>query len=403
MLLAGGLLIPVDTMKIKAVAAIVAPVIAVGTPFFIPKLASVRSNLLDTRPASVVQADARKAGLDEPVVDQNLNIELAELQTAVDQGIIKASFVSNGRDVVRATITSRCRGNLKIQVEAGQMLEAGLNSVVVIRPASLSLEPGKPTNFTFQTAATRSGNKLIEQNYRLTYGRVARIDGLLAYTQSHPEMTPGSIQTAVLALTENLPLSSVSKFPTMGSEFKSRFNTDAFRVETSDLINALVALKEAGISEQAVALAVDPQLRVEAMIDPQCRPTAMHYYGITGNTEWEYWKTQLLEGDMSTRHYALYGIARFYPETAIEMLPKWARETRTTPVFRLAALQALAETHRPEALPILRQLAEELGPKTNLGRAAAGAAEFLETKLSEQAVRQPNVAFRSDGVKVTQN
>ena len=55
------------------------------------------------------------------------------------------------------------------------------------------------------------------------------------------------------------------------------------------------------------------------------------------------WKNELLNGDQGTRHYALYGIARFYPEIALQMLPNWAREKRTARVFRLAAVQALAK------------------------------------------------------------
>jgi hypothetical protein len=121
----------------------------------------------------------------------------------------------------------------------------------------------------------------------------------------------------------------------------------------------------------------------------------MKYYDISPDTEWEYWRKELLQGEASTRHYALYGIARFYPEIALEMHPKWARETRTTPVFRMAAVQALAETQRPEALPLLRELAAELGLTTELGRAAAGAAEYLESRLAEDAAKQPVVAFRN--------
>jgi hypothetical protein len=198
-----------------------------------------------------------------------------------------------------------------------------------------------------------------------------------------------------------LPLSAVCKFPSISGELKSRFNTDAYRVETYDIVMALTALRESGIKENALVITIDPQLKVEAMIDPLCRAVAMKYYDITPETEWEYWRKELLQGEASTRHYALYGIARFFPEIALEMHPKWARESRTTPVFRLAAVQALAETQRAEALPLLRELAAELGLKTELGRAAAGAAEYLEIRLAEAAAKQPVVAFRTDP-RVTQ-
>jgi hypothetical protein len=136
-------------------------------------------------------------------------------------------------------------------------------------------------------------------------------------------------------------------------------------------------------------------LKIEGMIDPACRTAAMRYYGITAEKEWDYWKKELLEGDPSTRHYALYGIARFYPAVAVEMLPKWAREKRTTQLFRLTALQALGETQRPEALPLLSDLVNELGRNTELGRAALQAAQLLDTSLRKVTDKTPTVAFRS--------
>jgi hypothetical protein len=386
-------------MNLKAVAAIVAPIIAVGTPFLLPKLTNVRTNLLDTRPANQ-KALQDGSSDDRPIADLP-PIELAELQTAVDQGILKVNFVGNGRDIVRATLLNRGKTKITIQVEAGQVFEAGLNAMVLIKPATIELRGGQTAEATFQAAATRCGNKVSEQSYKLSYARVPKLDALLAYAQGHPEFTVGSIQTAILAITENLPLSAVAKFPMLGGEMKSRFNTDAFRVETSDILTALVALRDGGLPDQSIALAVDPQLRIEAMIDPVCRPVAMNYYGISGRSEWEYWRRELLEGDLSTRHYALYGIARFYPDTAIEMLPKWAREERTPAMFRLAAVQALVETRRAEALTILRQLADELGPKSELGRAALGAAGALEARL-EQTSKQPALTFRV-GNTVSQN
>jgi hypothetical protein len=199
----------------------------------------------------------------------------------------------------------------------------------------------------------------------------------------------------VLALTENLPLSAVSKFDAAGGDLPTRFDSTPFRVETNDIIHALITLRAIGVREADVAMNIDPQLKVEAMIEPLTRPAAMRYFGITPATEWEYWKTQLLSGDPSTRHYALYGIARFYPEVALEMLPKWARETKTQTVFRISAIQALADTQRPEALPILEKLSDELGRDTELGRTAITSAKYLNAHLAKlSANRTATVSFR---------
>jgi hypothetical protein len=141
-------------------------------------------------------------------------------------------------------------------------------------------------------------------------------------------------------------------------------------------------------------MTIDPQLKIEAMIEPLTRALAMRYYGIAPENEWTYWKTELLNGDPSTRHYALFGIARFYPDIALEMLPKWAREAKMKSVFRMSAIQALADTQRAEAVPMLRRLMDEFGRNTDYGQAASSAARYLDASLAKVANTQHAVAFR---------
>jgi len=99
--------------------------------------------------------------------------------------------------------------------------------------------------------------------------------------------------------------------------------------------------------------------------------------------EWTYWKHELLEGDPGTRHYALYGIARYFPDVALQMLPKWARETRLQPIYRLSAVRAMAVTHRPEAIPILHKLEQEFGSDSDLSRSADRAEKYLNTQFTQ--------------------
>ena len=404
--LAGPMLKRNVAMKIKAVCAIIAPVIAVGAPFLVPKLIHLRQAMVaPAHPMGAMAAlavgsthatpPAPREPKAAPVVPVAPAVETLELHAAIEQGRIRAEFRGNGRETLRAKLINNSGTLFKVQSEAGQMFESGMNAVVAVRAATIDIAPRQSAEMLIQTAATRSGNKVAEQTYKPSYGRVPKLDALIAYANEHAEFSTAAIQTAVLALTENLPLSAVCKFTPSAGEIKSRFNTDAFRVEVADLIAALSALREMGVPDSAVVMTVDQQLKIEAMIEPLCRAAAMRYYDLTPETEWAFWKTELLEGEPATRHYALHGIARFYPDVAIEMLPKWARETKTTPVFRLSALQALADTQRPEALPILRQLADELGLETELGRAAAGAAESLDQQLASLATKQASVGFRA--------
>ena len=390
-------------MNAKALAVVLAPVIAAGGYFVWPQSGQPAMPSPSMAQAAIVALAAVSAiGSHDSEAPAPLvagPAEPVDLQAAIEQGRIKAEFSGNGREAMRATLSNTGATTLQARVEVGLVFESGRNAVVVARPTEVEIESGKTVQATFQTAATRSGNSLGNAPYVITYNHVPRVELLLTFAQDHLELSPGAIQTAILALNENLPLSSVAKFTPGASELESRFNTDAFRVETYDIITALGALREMGVADATIAMTLDPQLRIEAMIEPLSRPVAMRYYGISGTDEWSYWKTELLSGAPATRHYALYGIARFYPDVAIDMLPKWALETKTNSVFRLSALQALAETQRPEAVNILNRLAENLGRETELGRAARGAALALDQRLSQLAtVKNAAIAFRASPV-----
>ena len=320
--------------------------------------------------------------------------ENIELNTAIERGLLTAEFTGNGRERVTATLTSKSSMAFQLKVFAGQMFDNDRSTVIVVRSAEVEIVPGKPASITVETAATRSGNKVGDTAFHISYGRMPRLEPLLAYVGQHPELSAAAIQTAVMVLTENLPLSAVAKFASASGDLPSRFDNAAFRADTFDILKALNALREIGVKDSAIAMTIDPQLKIEAMIEPLTRAIAMRYYGIAPENEWTYWKTELLNGDPSTRHYALFGIARFYPDVALDMLPKWARETKTKSVFRISAIEALADTQRPEALPILRRLSDEFGRYSEFGRAAAGAARYLDASLAKLAMSQHTVAFR---------
>jgi hypothetical protein len=198
----------------------------------------------------------------------------------------------------------------------------------------------------------------------------------------HPGTSPVAIQTATLVLTENLPLSAFAKFNELSAGPGEIPESQDFKAETADILSALTIVKEIGIS-RPLAVTIDPQLEVEAMIDPAAHGLAIQYYGISD--EWSYWKNQLLAGDPSTRHYALYGIARFYPDVALQMLPKWARGETVSAVFRISAVEALAQTNRAEAIPILRELEREFGSDTDMGKAAHQGANYLDAQFAHAA------------------
>lgn len=317
---------------------------------------------------------------------------ILDLPAAVDQELVQTEFTGNGRERMHMNVTNKGGQHVRIHVPAGLVFQNNLNSVVTLRPHDIDLKPGEFKEADLQTAALSSANQIVDGGFSLTTNTEPKISRLLNFLRQHPEVSQAAVQTSVLELTENLPVSAFAKFAAAGGELPSRFDNTAFKVEVGDIISALTVLKTIGFRDDQLALTIDPQLKIEAMIDPLSHATAMRYYGITQQTEWEYWKHHLLQGDPSTRHYALYGIARFYPDVALQMLPMWVRETRTNPVYRLSAVQALAETQREEAVSILRQLEHEFGMLTDIGRAAHNAANVLVARLNNNPASK--VAFR---------
>ncbi len=398
-------------MKAKALCAVLVPVVVVSGYCLWPREVTLDLPAPEMQSAVAAASSSPALNADQntfqgklpaqpessPIADEpTVPAENIELAVAIEQKVIVSDMTGNGRERLKILLMNKGQVPLRVTVPVGQVFTSQRNAVIVVRPAELEVAVGKTAEMVVQTAAIRSTNSVEPGSYQLSYQTVPRLELFLTFIQDRQELSPSTIQTAVLALTDNLPLSAVAKFTMAGGGLQSRFNTDPFRAETQDIIGALTLLRELGVPDYSIAMTIDPQLRIESMIDPLTRAAAMRYYKITPELEWEFWRAELLNGEPCTRHYALYGIARFYPEIALEMLPRWVRETRTNPIYRLSAAQALADTQKPEALSILRQLVNELGPETELGKATNAAAEYLDYRLAQLASAKAAVAFRAD-------
>jgi len=324
----------------------------------------------------------------KPVPQKPVLIEL-NLPTAVQQGLVECQWRGNGRDRLFMDARNDSPQPLRLHLGSGQLLASADSTVVLLKSQTLDFAPHAVLHEEFPTVASSSANKVVGAEYHLSAGTLPDLDKLFSYVAGHPEARPGAVQTATLILTENLPLSAFAKFNELSAGAEGVSESKDFKADTVDILGALMIVKDIGIS-RPLAITIDPQLEIEAMIDPEAHGLAVQYYGITD--EWGYWKNQLLQGDPSTRHYALYGIARFYPDVALQMLPKWARGESVSAVFRLSAVEALAETNRPEAIPILRELEREFGSETDLGRAAHQGANYLDAQTAAQPKRQGALA-----------
>jgi len=314
-------------------------------------------------------------------------IEL-NLPTAVQQGLVECQWRGNGKDRLVMDARNLSGQRLRLHLGAGQLLASDDSTIVILKSQTLDFSPRAERHDEFETVATSSANRVAGAEFHLSAGTLPDLDKLFAYVASHPGAGAAAIQTATLILTENLPLSAFAKFNELSAGASGLHDSQDFKVETVDILGALNIIKDLGI-DRPLAVTIDPQLEIEAMIDPDAHGLALSYYGI--EDEWSYWKGQLLEGDPSTRHYALYGIARYYPDIALKMLPTWARQESVSPVYRMSAVQALAQTGKPEAIPILRELEREFGGTSELGHAAHVAANFLDEEFARSGGAAPGL------------
>jgi len=320
---------------------------------------------------------------------------IEDLLIALQDKTLTAEFRGNARDRLRMMGINRSTQPLRLSIPAGQAFEGANGLVVSLRPYVVDFHPGETRIEEFKSIATASTNRIADGALAVSTATFPKLQPLLEFVADHPEIAAPAAQTAALAILENLPASAFAKFAETGNDLPNQWDTTSFKVETADIVQALMMLRQMGIPDEQLAITVDPQTKIEAMIDPLAHAIAMRHYGITPEAEWSYWKHELLEGDPSTRHYALHGIARYFPDVALPMLPRWAREPRTSPIFRTVAIQALAETQRAEALPLLRQLESDLGPQTEMGRTAGEAAGIMDKVLNRPAATaQKTVVFR---------
>lgn len=319
-------------------------------------------------------------------------IMTVDLMIALDEGSVTAEFRGNGVDSLRMVVVNRAKQPIRLSFPSGQTFEGTGGKVVIARPCTFDMGVAESRLEELETLALASTAPLGDQGYVPVASVKGKLEPLLDYLEAHPELPLPAAQTAALAILENLPAAAFGKFGEASHDAAAEWSP-AFKVETVDLIKALITLREIGLESEELSITLDPQTKIEAMIDPLAHAFAMQYYEIHPDQEWAYWKDELLTGNAATRHYALHGIALYYPDVAVEMLPQWVREARTNRVYRLAALEALVATKREDALKLLREMQQEFGPDAELGKKASESVRQLEALLGQEKAA-PKVGFR---------
>ena len=314
------------------------------------------------------------------------------LNDALGRGWVQVQYRGNGHSEIRTTVVNRHNAPLRLTLASGTIFETAdfRGQMVLARSQNVDLPVGGTRAAWLECAATRSSNPLREgAAYHLCPDTLPVLAELFAQVDQSPEISREAIQTAVLLLTENAPLNLFARFALLAENPGTPHGAAVYRVNTCEIIAAFELLKSAGYPRMDLVAAQEPQLKIEAMIDPLAHASALHYYDLSTDQEWAYWRDELQKGDLSTRHYALYGIGRYYPDVALQMLPDWARAGQLSKLMRTSAIQAMAETHRPEAISVLQELVSEFGAATEMGQSARTAMAYLENQRVAAAATSP--------------
>jgi hypothetical protein len=266
-----------------------------------------------------------------------------------------ATFTSG---IVQMLVADRQSADVAPSMRASLVLRA-YPTKAAGRPGPTDLEPGDPVEGDLKTLAEA-----------------------LAADASIP---PETARTAVLLLSDNPPLDVFALFPRAPMPLAPDLNLESFRVSTPAILDALALLKRLGLPWQSLKAVTDPQLQIEAMYAAESHDKAVALFGIPRQREWVFWKHLLLHGPPPLRHYALFGIARYFPDIALLMHPNWANAMHLPYLFRLSAVRSLAITDRSEAIPLLRRIRRDWSGDPEMVNSADNAIAYLLWKTYRAA------------------
>ncbi len=318
-----------------------------------------------------------------PAIDEIIP-ESIGLRQALADGVIAATFTAFDRSRMLVLLRNQTEQAYQVRLPAGTVFENRYDQLVIPRDQSIDLAADSAERYELQVAATAGVFDGAGQAFQLTGSRISELAVLIPYIQEHPQYCHETIQTAILALTENLPLSAFARFELVSGDSAATYADSDLKVDTKVIIQALQLLKDIGMPMEKIVLSVDPQLLVEAMIDPIAHAAAMKFYEIPEQREWEFWKAYLEHGDSATRHYALHGIGQYYPEIAVDMLGRWARTETLDHEMRLSAIHSLGKTGKIEALSVLSQLRADFANDLEMELAI-----YQSTALLTQSIYNP--------------
>ncbi len=301
----------------------------------------------------------------------------APAPTPAPAAIIKLTFVSNGSTRLRLKAENPTDTEHMVSIPRGTPFESVSSLVVTLEPIEAEMVPGGSAELEVRAAALRPENAAGDAVYTRASGGVEQLQPIFEIIAADAQVPQPVVQLAILIVMENPPLSALAGFPTLEDDLPVQADFSEFSTDAPQLLAALALLKNAGVDIARYQVGASDQLRLETMVKPATRPMAQEVYGLKGEAEWDFWKSTLTEGDARLRHYALYGIGRFYPSIAVTMMPEWADNPRLLPAYRLAAVYSLGMSGSQDAYPVLEAMAARYPPGSTLAGAVSESLNYL--------------------------
>ena len=205
---------------------------------------------------------ARKIGAYAPVPGMAAQKDVS-IMSAVQREWIGTQYRGDGHAGITAEFVSRHDAPLRVWIASGTRFESAdqQSQMAVARGGAVELLPGETVEVRYPAVATVSTGQIGEQAYLLRGDTLPALTALLEKAEMDPELSLSAVQTAVLILTGNAPLSLFTRFAQSGSDP----SPTAFQADTVDIVAAFCLLKKSGCRKSDFVAMQDSRLKIEAV------------------------------------------------------------------------------------------------------------------------------------------
>lgn len=194
---------------------------------------------------------------------------------------LKCEMTGNGHDELKVVVANASAASVQVEIPGGLVCQASSGErVVVLRGGQLEVAAGRVSEAQMPVAALSVKNAALLESFTLAGGAELRLEPLLRYLATKPDVPKATSQLLVLALLDDVNFAQWQQFLSVQRAGEPAGQTHPTPAEITTAIDALGVLREIA-PEKAFALASDAELKLRALRNPWCRAKAMQLYGMT--------------------------------------------------------------------------------------------------------------------------